>query len=300
MNQKVLIPKFYKEVQLSFKGGISMSLRINTNVQSLRAQNTLRKITEDQGNALERLSSGKRINRSKDDAAGLSISGKLIAEIRGSQQAVRNANDGISMVQVAESGMNEISNIVVRMRELSVQAASDTIGDTERKFTDLEFQELVNEVNRISGSTSFNGKSLLVGEGDLVDIQVGVQNNKDLDRIGFDPSRTSVTSESLGVTGLDVSTKVNAQDNLEKIDNALDTLNANRSVLGALQSRLASTTKNLSTKIENLSQANSRIIDTDYSKATADLTKSNILAQSNISVLSQANSRATHVLRLLG
>src|SRR5690606_5286933 len=149
-----------------------MGIRINTNVQSLAAQRSLGQIKQGQDGNLEKLASGTRINRASDDAAGLAISENLKAEIRGSQQAKRNASDGISMIQVAEGGMNEISNILVRLRELSVQSASDTVGDKERAFTDLEFQQLSKEMERIAVNTEFNGIKLLSGQGDRKDFQV--------------------------------------------------------------------------------------------------------------------------------
>ncbi|EQC51344.1 flagellin, partial [Bacteriovorax sp. DB6_IX] len=192
-----------------------MGLRINTNTQSLAAQRSLGGVTRSKQASMEKMASGSRINKAGDDAAGLAISEKLKAGIRGTQQATRNAGDGISMVQTAEGGLNEVSNILVRLRELSVQAASDTVGDTERKFTDLEFQSLVTEVDRIAESTKFNGKDLLNGTGDQMDFQIGINNNEGLDRIAFDPSQTSAKVGDLGIEGLTVSSKEGAQTNLE-------------------------------------------------------------------------------------
>lgn len=277
-----------------------MGLRINTNVQSLSAQRSLGDVKRKQATSLEQLASGNRINKAGDDAAGLAISEKLKANIRGTQQAKRNAGDGISMIQTAEGGLNEVSNILVRLRELSVQSASDTIGDAERKFSDLEFQNLVQEVDRISSSTKFNGKDLLSGQGDTVDFQIGIMNDEFNDRISYMPQDSSAKAEDIGVGGLTVGSKEDAQGNLESIDGAINKINENRSNLGALQNRLQSTISNLDVKTENLSSANSRIRDTDVAVASSDLTRANILTSSSTSVLAQANSSQNAALKLIG
>ena len=277
-----------------------MGLRINTNVQSLRAQNSLAKVEENKSNTLAKLSSGSRINKAGDDAAGLAISEKLKANIRGTQQASRNAGDGISMIQTAEGGLNESSNILIRLRELSVQAASDTIGDQERKFSNLEFQQLTSEMERIATSTQFNGKHLLSGEGDKLDFQIGIMNDEKNDRLSYRPQYTSARIKDLGVDSLGVLTKGDAQGNLEVIDKAINGVNANRASLGALQNRLQSTISNLDVRTENLSAANSRIRDTDVALESAEMTKSNILSAAATSVLSQANNAGSSALKLIG
>ncbi|MBP9680234.1 MAG: flagellin FliC [Bacteriovorax sp.] len=277
-----------------------MGLRINTNVQSLRAQNSLSKVEENKSNTLAKLSSGSRINKAGDDAAGLAISEKLKANIRGTQQASRNAGDGISMIQTAEGGLNESSNILIRLRELSVQAASDTIGDEERKFSNLEFQQLAREMERIATSTQFNGKNLLSGEGEPIDFQIGIMNDEKNDRLSYKPQESSAKIKDLGVEGLGVLSKADAQNNLEKIDSAINGVNANRASLGALQNRLQSTISNLETKSENLSAANSRIRDTDIALESAELTKGNILSAAATSVLAQANNAGSSALKLIG
>jgi flagellin len=277
-----------------------MGLRINTNVQSLRAQNSLAKVEENKSNTLAKLSSGSRINKAGDDAAGLAISEKLKANIRGTQQASRNAGDGISMIQTAEGGLNESSNILIRLRELSVQAASDTIGDQERKFSNLEFQQLTSEMERIATSTQFNGKHLLSGEGDKLDFQIGIMNDEKNDRLSYRPQDTSARIKDLGVDSLGVLTKGDAQGNLEVIDKAINGVNANRASLGALQNRLQSTISNLDVRTENLSAANSRIRDTDVALESAEMTKSNILSAAATSVLSQANNAGSSALKLIG
>lgn len=276
-----------------------MGLRINTNVQSLKAQTSVSRNEEAKANTLAKLSSGSRINKAGDDAAGLAISEKLKAEIRGSLQANRNAGDGISMIQTAEGGLNETSNILIRLRELSVQAASDTVGEDERKFSNLEFQQLSKEIGRISDSTEYNGKKLLSGEGEDLDFQIGIRNNPNNDRLSYKPQNSSARPSDLGVDGLTVLTKVDAQENLDKIDKAINGVNGNRASLGALQNRLGSAISNLEVKTENLSAANSRVRDADVALESAELAKSNILSASSTSVLSQANSSGQAALKLI-
>lgn len=277
-----------------------MGLRINTNVQSLKAQNSLAKVEDNKSTTLAKLSSGSRINKAGDDAAGLAISEKLKANIRGTQQASRNAGDGISMIQTAEGGLNESSNILIRLRELSVQSASDTIGDQERKFSNLEFQQLTSEMERIATSTQFNGKFLLSGEGENLDFQIGIMNDAKNDRLSYRPQDSSAKIKDLGVEGLGVLTKQDAQENLEKIDNAINGVNSNRASLGALQNRLQSTISNLDVRTENLSAANSRIRDTDVALESAELVKGNILSAAATSVLAQANNAGSSALKLIG
>jgi len=277
-----------------------MGLRINTNTQSIAAQRSLGQVKRAQGESLNKLASGSRINKASDDAAGLAISEKLRANIRGTQQAARNAGDGISMIQIAEGGMNEVSNILVRLRELSVQSASDTIGDTEREFTDKEFQQLTKEVDRIAESVQFNGTSLINGEGSEKEFQIGLNNDETNDRIKYDPSAVSVKTEDLGIGGLSVATKGDAQANLEAIDEAMTKVSGGRAELGALQNRLQSTINNLEISNENMSAANSRIRDTDVASESAKLAQSNILTSSATSVLAQANASTQGALRLIG
>jgi flagellin len=280
-------------------GEHAMGLRINTNTISQTAQRNLSDGIKSQRDALEHLSSGNRITKSADDAAGLAISEDLKAKIRGNLQAERNANDGISFVQTAEGGMNEISNILIRLRELSVQSASDTIGDKERNFSNLEFQSLLQEVDRISNSTEFSGKKMLTGEGDILEVQVGIGNIKENDRIEINPANANSTTAALKVSGLAVDTKGAAQENLTNLDSAISQLNGNRAVLGALQSRFESTISNLQIGTENLSAANSRIRDADVAKETAELTRANILTTAGVSVLAQANSTPMAALKLI-
>lgn len=276
-----------------------MGLRINTNTQSIAAQRSLGQVKRTQDESLNKLSSGSRINKASDDAAGLAISEKLRANIRGTAQATRNAGDGISMIQIAEGGMNEVSNILIRLRELSIQSASDTIGDTEREFTDKEFQQLTKEIDRISASVQFNGTNLIDGQGEDKEFQVGLYNDATNDRITYKPSAVSVKTEDLGVNGLSVATKADAQTNLEAIDAAMTKVSGGRAELGALQNRLQSTINNLEISNENMSAANSRIRDTDVAAESANLAKANVLTNSATSVLAQANASNQSALRLI-
>jgi flagellin len=278
-----------------------MGLRIATNVSSLTSQRHLRETRELLDRSLERLSSGYRINRAGDDAAGLAISEKLRAKIRGLVQAQRNSSDGISLIQVAEGGLNEVQNILVRLRELGVQAASDTIGGRERKFLDLEYQSLKEEVDRIANSTEFNGTFLLDGTGGSLDFQVntGGENLLGVDRISFDAFRLDVNVDKLGLEDANVNNKVDAQRSLSILDRAIEDVSATRAELGAIENRLSSTIRNLGISVENLSAARSRIKDVDIAEETAEMTKHNILMQAGTSVLTQANNIPKLALALL-
>jgi flagellin len=277
-----------------------MGLRINTNISSLAAMRTLNATRQALDGSLERLSSGSRINRAGDDAAGLAISENLRAQIRGLKQAKRNALDGVSLIQVSEGGLNEVSNMLVRLRELAIQAASDTVGDKERSFTDREFQALKSEIQRIADSTNYNGNPLLNGKGGLFEIQVGTGNNPMADRLAYNSQNADITLEALGLTGESVATKVGAQTTLSAIDDALTRVNSVRADMGAIQNRLQSTINSLSISDENLSAANSRIRDADLAQEISEMTKNNILMQAGISVLGQANNQAQASLKLLG
>jgi flagellin len=276
-----------------------MGLRINTNVASLNAQRNLGSTRLNMTKALEKLSSGQRINRAGDDAAGLAISENLKAQIKGLSQAERNAEDGISLVQIAEGALGEVSNILIRLRELAVQAASDTIGSTERKFLNVEFEQLTSEVDRIANSTEFNRVPLLNGTGAVFDIQIGTRNEPISDRLTFDASSADVNVAALGLNLASVSDKISAQNSLTSIDQAIISVSGIRADFGALQNRLQSTINNVQVSIENLSAANSRVRDTDIAAETAELTKQNILMQAGTSVLSQANSSTNSALSLI-
>ncbi|MBT4790636.1 MAG: flagellin FliC [Halobacteriovoraceae bacterium] len=276
-----------------------MGLRINTNVQSISAQRMLNRTKTNLNSNLRKLSSGERITRAADDAAGLAISENLKAEIRSIRQAKRNADDGISLIQTAEGGLTEISSIVIRLRELAIQSASDTVGDTERGFSNIEFQQLKEEIQRISMASEFNGRKLLDGTSGLVEIQVGTGNDPINDRIRYDGTEVVSTLDALGLRADSVGSKIGAQNALASLDNSLLKVNGVRAQLGALQNRLTSVIQNLGVTEENFSEANSRIRDVDVAAETADMTKNNILNQAGISVLAQANQAPTYALKLL-
>lgn len=277
-----------------------MGFRIATNTSSLAAQRALNKVSKNEGTTTKQLATGQRITSSADDSAGLAISEKLRANIRSSAQANRNANDGISMIQVAEGGLDETANILIRLRELSIQSASDTVGDTERGYTDMEFQQLKSELDRISQTTVFNDVELLSGKGSKLDFQIGSGNDAFKDRIVYDTGKINAGLDNLGLSGDTVSNKEGAQSSLDRIDSAIKTVSGQRAELGALQNRLMTTSSNLETSIEMMSSANSRIRDVDYASATAKNTQNNIQKQAGISVLAQANSTPTQALSLIG
>ena len=277
-----------------------MGIRINTNMMSINAQRNLRSSRMGMESASEKMSSGSRINKSADDAAGLAISENLSGSIRSLRQAGRNAQDGISFIQVAEGGMNEISNMIIRLRELSVQAASDTIGAPEREYLDREVQALKLEMSRISGGAEYNGTKLLDGTGTKLDFQIGIKDDEFLDRISYDPASTDVSLKTLGLDLVDVSKKEDAQAALSKLDNSIQVLNSNRAHLGALQNRLNVTVANTDIAAENFTAAKSRIKDADVAQETAEFARTNIMLQAGISVLSQANQVKGMALKLLG
>ncbi len=273
-------------------------MRINHNIAAL---NTYRQLSVNNGNtgkSIEKLSSGLRINRAGDDAAGLSISEKMRGQIRGLTQASRNAQDGISLIQTAEGALNESHAIVQRMRELAVQAANGTLDDTattgDNAQIDLEYQELVKELDRISDNTEFNGKKILDGTITTVSIQVGANANQTIDiTLSNNDSATL-----LGTVG-DLTSAANAQTEISALDTAITTLNTNRATLGATQNRLEHTIANLDNAAENLTASESRIRDVDMAKEMMEFTKNNILSQAAQAMLAQANQQPQGVLQLL-
>lgn len=277
-----------------------MGMRISTNVASINSQRTMLSSQREIQKTFAQLSSGSRITKAADDAAGLGISENLKSQIRSVGQASRNANDGISMVQVAEGGLNEVSNILSRMRELGIQSASDTVGDRERGYIDQEVQQLKAEAERIAKTTRFGSTNLLDGTGSTFDIQVGINNNDFEDRIQFDAANLNASNENLEISDMEFGSKEGAQQALEVVDSALAKVASFRANLGALQNRFQSTVENLGVQQENLSAANSRIRDTDVAQATAEAARNNILLQSSASVLSQANSIPNLALKLIG
>ena len=276
-----------------------MALVVSTNIASINAQRSMNGAQRAMDLSYAQLASGSRITKAAGDAAGLSISETLKSTIRGYQQAQRNANDGMSMVQVAEGGLGEISNILTRLRELAVQSASDTVGNDEREFINKEVIQLKDEVQRIAESTRFGSRNLLDGSGAEYEFQIDVHNDDFKDRIAFDASLQQATLSSLSIEDLSFDIKESAQDSLEVIDEAQKQVNGYRANLGAIQNRLISTSENLGVAIENFSAANSRIRDTDVAKSSAEVTRNNILLNASVGVLTQANQSPAAALKLL-
>ncbi len=274
-----------------------MGLRINTNVASLSAQRNLSKASVSLGRNFEHLSTGKRIARASDDAAGLAISTRLSAQVRSLQQASRNANDGISMVQTAEGSLGEIANVLSRARELAVQSANGTLSATDKDGLQQEFANLLNQVNQISSSTSFNGISLLDGSTPSISLQIGAGTTGGTDTLTV--SLTSSTATALSINTLDIGSTGNATAAITALDTAIDTISASRSALGAVQNTLSGTISAIDNRSENLAGANSRIVDVDVAAETAELTKNNILQQAALAVLAQANQQPSSALTLL-
>jgi flagellin len=280
-----------------------MALGINTNIASINAQNQLNKSQTMNSQALERLSSGLRINSAKDDAAGLAISSRFDAQVRGLTVAQRNANDGISMMQTAEGALDEVVNNLQRMRELAVQANNGSNSESDLAALNAEFAERADEIGRIAGDTQFNGIKILDGTTTAVNLQVGANVDEQLEvtfadmtdvTLGVDKATLSIDFDTDAAT-----TETAIETAITAIDDALDTVNSTRADFGAKQNRLESTIANISTAIENQSAANSRILDADFASESAKLAKSNVLQQAGISVLAQANARPNQVLSLL-
>lgn len=274
-----------------------MGLRINTNVSSLTAQRNLLRATEGLNRNFEHLSTGKRIARASDDAAGLAISSRLGAQIRGVDQAVRNANDGISLVQTAEGALSEIASTLVRMREISVQANNGTLSSADKDNLQAEFVQLQSSVDQVANSTNFNGLNLL-NTSTAVTLQIGAGTTAGVDTMGV--SMANVTATSLSINLLDVGSTGDASAAIVALDTALDTVTSSRGDFGAVQNRLSSAIAAMQVRSENLSSAQSRIMDVDVAYETANMTKNNILQQAAISVLAQANQQPSAALSLLG
>lgn len=277
-----------------------MGMRVTTNLAAINAQRNLVGSQRSINNSMAQLASGSRINIAADDAAGLAISERFKASIRSARQANRNANDGISMVQTAEGGLNEIGNIVTRLRELGIQAASDTVGDTERTFINKEVSQLKEEIQRIAVSTKWGTTSLLDGTTPSFDFQIGLFNDEKQDRISFNSQENNAQIDSLGLAAIDYSSKQGAQDALAQLDEAQNNINGFRANLGALQNRLTSTVDNLGVLEENMTAANSRIRDTDVAQASSEMVRNNILLQAGTATLAQANQVNQLALKLIG
>ena len=272
-----------------------MGLRVNTNIASLTAQRNLSQVTGRLQGNFARLSSGLRIATAADDAAGLGISERMRSQIRSYGAASRNAQDGISLVQTAEGALGEASNLLTRMRELAIQATNGTLSATDRATIDTEVGALIEELDRIAESATFNGVNLLDGSSTTASIQVGINANETID-----VTLQDTTTATLGVDAVDTTTAANANTALGLIDTAIDTVNSARGSLGASQNRLNSAYSSILSARENLSAAESRIRDVDVAYETADMTRNSILQQAAVSVLQQANVQPQLALSLLG
>ncbi len=273
-----------------------MGIRINTNIASINTRRHLYNATGAYNKSMEKLSSGLRINRAADDAAGLAISEGLKSDIRALEQASRNASDGISMVQVAEGALDEVSTILLRLRELAEQSLNGTLTDTERGYLNSEYTALLDEIDRISLSVDFNGQKLLDGTGGNVAIQVGIGTSA-FDQIQVDLSSNMNAAGLLLATGID--SAVNASSAMDEVLGAVAIVSNTRSGFGAIQNRLESSIRNINNQAENLSSANSRIRDVDVARETSNLTSWQILQQAGVSMLAQANMTTSLALSLL-
>jgi len=277
-----------------------MSMSIRTNVSSLNAQRNLYNTQNALDSSLSKLSSGYRITKAGDDAAGLGISTKLESQIRSYAQATRNANDGISVIQSTESALNESANILTRLRELAMQSASDGVGTSERGYINTESGQLLSELDRIASVTEYNGTKLLNAvSSSALDFQVGIANTGN-DRISFSTINATTGASGLAVTGMDLSNKASAQAALDTNDKALATVSSNRATLGAAGNRFQSAINNIQAFSESLSAANSRIKDVDVASETSNMSRLQILSQAGVSVLAQANQMPQLALKLLG
>ena len=279
-----------------------MSMSIRTNVASLNAQRNLYSTQNALDTSLSRLSSGYRITKAGDDAAGLGISTKLESQIKSYGQAVRNANDGLSVIQSTEAALNESANILTRLRELAMQSGSDGIGASERGYVNTEATALVNELERIAQVTNYNGTQLLDGtNASGLDFQIGINNSASgFDAIHFATIDATTGASGLNVSGLDLSSKASALSALDVIDQALSSVSKNRADLGAAGNRLQSAINNIQAFSESLSAANSRIKDVDVAEETSQMSRLQILSQAGVSVLAQANQMPQLALKLLG
>jgi flagellin len=283
-------------------------MRINHNISSMIGQGSLSTQQVSLGKSLEKLSTGLRINRASDDAAGLSVSETMRSKIRGMGRAKSNAEDGIALLQIAEGATGEINNILQRMRELSIQSSTDTMTTTERSYTNKEFGQLMSEITRISNSASYNGMTLLDGAvgsfgvsgGGASVLHIGAGSSATTDRLSITVNAMSLGAIGLNATTTSVSTSATALSALSLIDNAVKSVNTMRSDMGAYVNRLEFAISNLSNQIYNTQDAESRIRDVDFAKETTEFTRAQILTQSATSMLAQANQVPQGVLSLLG
>jgi len=275
-----------------------MALRINYNLASSSAQRGLAASQEVYAQQAEQLSSGLRINRASDDAAGMAVSEKLKNQVRGLNQAQRNAQDGISLIQTAEGGMGEIHSLLARMRELAVQAANDTLTTSDRANLNAEFTQLMTEITRVSNAVTFNGTYLLNASTNVT-LQLGANSTASTNQLSFALTDNTAAGTGIALTSNDVTSAANATLAITQLDTAIGTVSTNRANLGALQSRLESASRSLAVAAENTAAANSRVADADIASSMSELVRAQILQQAGISVLAQANQAPAMIIDLL-
>ncbi|MBC7539528.1 MAG: flagellin FliC [Bacteriovorax sp.] len=274
-------------------------MRVSTNVQSMVAQRYVQQHTEELAREDSQLSSGERIVRSADDPAGLAISEKMKSLIRSNSQAERNTNDSVSLLQVAEGALNTMQGISTRLRELSMQAASDTVSDMDRSIIDKEFQHLSQEVERITASTSFNGNNIIQGKESVYDLQIGVNADKNLDQIHYDMGKIMDSSNNFGISGINVRSKESAQNSLSALDNMMSEISGSRAQLGSMSNRMNSVIQNLQISNENVSSSNSKIRDADMAREAANRAKIQISQSASLALLKLSNDQPAVILKLV-
>ena len=278
-----------------------MSLTVNTNLSAMGAANSLNATQASLSNTLARVSSGLRVNKAADDAAGSAVAMNLSTQARSGRQAMRNANDGISVIQTAEGATKEVLNILDRMRELAVQSASETLEDGERTYIDNEFHQLSDEIERIAQSTEFNDLKLAEGTHSSLTVQVGVSSGTESEvAITLGDLQATQLGVDTGTSGVDLTQATSAQSAIDTIDTAIDSVNSIRSGFGAVQNRLDSSIRNMSTYVESLTAAASQIMDADYAHETAEMTRLQVMQQAGVAALSQAKGINQSVIQLLG
>lgn len=274
-------------------------MRVSTNLNSMTAMKYVKQHTEELALEDKKLSSGDRIVQSSIDPAGLAISETMRAKIRSNQQAERNSNDSMSLMQVAEGSLGVMQGLGARLRELAMQAANDTLADGERNVIDAEFQHLKKEVERLTASTTFNGNHVIRGDNSVYDLQIGINGLADHDRIQYDMSKVMDSSNNFGIASVDLKTKVSSQQSLSKIDKMMTEIGASRAQLGSMNNRINSVISNLQVSRENLSASNSKIRDADYAKESADKMKNSIAQSASLSMLKISNDQPSVILKLV-
>lgn len=274
-------------------------MRVSTNVQSMIAQRYAKNHTDELALEDSKLSSGDRIIRSSMDPAGLAISEMMKAKIRSNSQAERNSNDSVSLIQVAEGSLGVISGMGARLRELAMQAASDTVGEDDRQIIDKEFQQMKQEMQRITASTSFNGNNIIKDSNSVYDLQIGINGDKELDQIRYDMSKILDSNGNFGLSTVELKSKHSAQSSLTKIDRMMDDVGSSRAELGSLSNRMNSIIQNLQVSRENVSASNSKIRDADMAKEAALKAKTQVAQSASLSLLKMSNDRPAVIMKLV-